>query len=87
MLKKKIGIWHNIKIDFLKKHRRSKVSLQSKVKFINNLKKIGYCINSKKKSDIVKTIKAFQRHYRKELIKGIIDKECTIIAQNIRKKN
>ena len=85
--KKKIGIWHNIKIDFLKKHRRSKVSLQSKVKFINNLKKIGYCINSKKKSDIVKTIKAFQRHYRKELINGIIDKECTIIAQNIRKKN
>ena len=30
--------------------------------------------------------KAFQRHYRQELINGLLDKECLIIAQNLSKK-
>ena len=68
------------------KFRKIKVVNQSKLEFIHKLKKIGYCFNSKRKGISIKIIKAFQRHYRKELINGIIDKECLIIAKNISKK-
>ena len=82
----KIGIWHNLKEGDLVKFRKIKIVNKSKVKFINKLKKIGYCFNSGRKGSSIKIIKAFQRHYRKELINGIIDKECLIIAKNISKK-
>jgi len=59
---------------------------RDKIKFIKNLNKIGYCISSKKKLFLNKTIKAFQRHFRQELINGSLDKECLIIAQNLAKK-
>lgn len=83
---KKIGIWHNCKTKDLIKFRQVRISNKFKSEFINNLKKIGYCFNIKKKTNFLKTVKAFQRHYRKELINGIIDKECMIIAINILKK-
>ena len=83
---KKIGIWHNCRTEILKKFRKVRVSPKFKSEFIYSLKKIGYCLNNKKKSNYLKIIKAFQRHYRKELINGIIDKECLIIAKNISKK-
>ena len=83
---KKIGIWHNCKAKDLIKFRQVKISNKFKSEFINNLKKIGYCFNNKKKTNFSKTVEAFQRHYRKELINGIIDKECLIIAINILKK-
>ena len=83
---KKIGIWHNYRTEILKKFRKVRVSPKFKLKFIYSLKKIGYCLNNKKKSNSSKIIKAFQRHYRKELINGTIDKECLIIAKNISKK-
>jgi N-acetylmuramoyl-L-alanine amidase len=83
---KKIGIWHNCKTKELIKFRQVRISNKFKSEFINNLKKIGYCFNNKKKTNFLKTVKAFQRHYRKELINGIIDKECLIIAINILKK-
>ena len=83
---KKIGIWHNCKTKDLIKFRKVRISNKFKSEFINNLKKIGYCFNNKKKTNFLKTVKAFQRHYRKELINGIIDKECLIIAINILKK-
>jgi len=83
---KKIGIWHNCRTETLKKFRKVRVSPKFKSEFIYNLKKIGYCFNNKKKSNYLKIIKAFQRHYRKELINGIIDKECLIIAKKISKK-
>ena len=83
---KKIGIWHNCKTKDLIKFRKVRISNKFKSEFINNLKKIGYCFNIKKKTNFFKTVKAFQRHYRKELINGIIDKECLIIAINILKK-
>ena len=82
----KIGIWHNYKTKYLVKFRQVKISNKSKTQFINELKKIGYCFNNIKKGSFLKIIKAFQRHYRKELINGIIDKECLIIAKNISKK-
>ena len=83
---KKIGIWHNCKTKDLIKFRQVRISNKFKSEFINNLKKIGYCFHNEKKTNFSKTIEAFQRHYRKELINGIIDKECFIIAINILKK-
>ena len=83
----KIGIWHSCKPSLLRKYRNIKIlKKKDKIKFIKNLNKIGYCFSSKKKSFLVKMLKAFQRHYRQELINGHADKECLIIAQNLSKK-
>ena len=82
---KKIGIWHSCNFKKLIKFRKIKIGKNLKLQFIKNLIRIGYCINTKKKSDFAKIIKAFQRHYRRELINGIIDKETLIIAKNITK--
>ena len=66
--------------------RRIKIfTKQDKVKFFKNLNNIGYCFPTKNKSFFIKIVKAFQRHYRKEQINGILDKECLIISQNLRK--
>ena len=84
---KKIGTWHHFKPDFLSKFRKIKISSKKdKVKFSKNLSNIGYCFSNKNNSFFPKTVSAFQRHYRKELINGFIDKECLIIAQNLSKK-
>jgi N-acetylmuramoyl-L-alanine amidase len=83
---KKIGIWHWCKPNFLKKFRKIKIKKkQEKIEFVKNLTNIGYCFSTNNKSFFVKIVKAFQRHYRKELINGLIDKECLIIAQNLSK--
>ena len=83
---KKIGIWHWCKPNFLKKFRKIKIKKkQEKIEFVKNLNNIGYCFSTNNKSFFVKTVKAFQRHYRKELINGLIDEECLIIAQNLSK--
>ena len=80
----KLVIWHNYKVSFLRKYRKVKISKEKdKIKFIKNLKKIGYCFSINKKLFLAKTLKAFQRHYRQELINGCLDKECLIIADNL----
>ena len=84
---RKIGIWHNCNNKELIKSRKIKISIKFKSRFIKNLKKIGYYFFSKKKTKIFKIVKAFQRHYRQELINGIIDKECLIIANNLLKNS
>ena len=82
-----IGIWHRCKPSLLRKYRNIKnLEKKDKIKFIKNLNKIGYCFSNKKKSVFIKTVEAFQRHYRKELINGFLDKECLTIAQNLAKK-
>tara|TARA_B100000029_G_C17473527_1_gene922843 strand:+ start:487 stop:1209 length:723 start_codon:yes stop_codon:yes gene_type:complete len=82
----KIGIWHNYNSKFLKKNRRIKINEEKdKNEFMKILNKIGYCVKFKKNSLLIKIIKAFQRHYRKELINGLLDKECLIIAKNLLK--
>jgi N-acetylmuramoyl-L-alanine amidase len=87
LAKKKIGIWHDYKPNFLRKFRKKKVfKKHDEVKFFKNLNAIGYRFSFKKKFLMTKIVKAFQRHYRKELINGLLDNECLIIAQNIRKK-
>ena len=87
LAKKNIGIWHNYKPSLLRKFRKINISKkQDKTKFVKNLKKIGYCFSTSKKSFFTKIIKTFQRHYRRELINGLLDKECLIIAENLSKK-
>jgi len=87
LAKKNIGIWYSHKLSLLRKFRKVKIfTKEDKAKFVKNLNNIGYCFSTKNKSFFIKTIKAFQRHYRKELINGLVDKECLIIAQNISKK-
>ena len=83
----RIGIWHHCKPNLLRKYRNIKIlEKKDKIKFIKNLNKIGYCFSNKKKSFFIKIVEAFQRHYRKELINGLLDKECLTIAQNLAKK-
>tara|TARA_Y100000590_G_scaffold305044_1_gene344038 strand:+ start:1829 stop:2554 length:726 start_codon:yes stop_codon:yes gene_type:complete len=83
----KIGIWHNIPLTFLKKFRKTKLDKKiDKINFVKYLTKVGYYLPKNKEIFFVKTVKAFQRHYRKELINGILDKECLIIAKNLSKK-
>ena len=87
LAKENIGIWHDCKPNLVRKYRKIKVfTKQDKTKFVKNLNSIGYCFLVKKKSFFIKTVKAFQRRYRKELINGLLDKECLIIAQNLAKK-
>ena len=87
LAKKKIGIWHDYKPNFLRKFRKIKIfKKHDKVKFVKNLNNIGYCFSFRKNFLFTKTVKAFQRRYRKELINGLLDKECLIIAQNLTKK-
>jgi len=86
LFNEKIGIWHHFKPAFSKKFRNvKKFEKKDVIKFIQNLNKIGYCIDKKKKTFFIKNLIAFQRHFRSELINGILDKECLIIAQNLSK--
>ena len=88
LAKNGIGIWHDYKTDFLKKYRAKKILIQKdKNQFLKNLAKIGYCVKNKEKSFFVKMVKNFQRHYRKELINGILDEECLIISKNLTKNS
>ena len=87
LAKNKVGIWHDYEPNLLRKFRRTKVLItQDKKRFVKNLNKIGYCLSAHNKPFFIKTISAFQRHFRKELINGILDKECLMIAQNLTKK-
>jgi len=87
LAKNKVGIWHDYEPNLLRKFRRTKVLIQEdKKRFVKNLNKIGYCLSAHNKPFFIKTISAFQRHFRKELINGILDKECFMIAQNLTKK-
>ena len=86
--KYKIGIWHDLSLEEIKKDRRLKVKNFLKLKFINNLYKIGYPRNlkiKKKKYDKILTI-AFQRRFRQEMVNGKIDKECLTISESLSKK-
>jgi len=87
LAKKNIGIWHNFNSDYLKKFRKINIKKkQDKKNFIRDLRNIGYCVSFRKRSILFKVIKSFQRRYRKQLVNGVVDKECAIIAQNLSKK-
>jgi len=86
--KKKIGLWHNLNSNFLKKLKKKRIrTRQDKKIFISCLSKIGYCIYPKISSLIYsKTVKSFQRHFRQDIVDGKLDQECLIIASNLVKK-
>ena len=67
------------------KNRKKKISQKDKLIFIKFLNKIGFQtrFDAKKSKYQKKLIEAFQRRFRPELISGIIDKECFIIAKNL----
>ena len=85
--KNNIGLWHTLKKKELLKNRNFKTSKIEKELFYNNLFKIGY--SKKPLKDLSKNrylkdlIKAFQRRFRQEMIKGIIDQECLLISKNL----
>ena len=86
--KKKIGLWHDLNHNFIKKKRNVELKKNDKLKFFKNLAKIGYpkikFIYETKYTKLI--TKAFQRRFRQELINGIIDQECLVISDNIAKK-
>ena len=86
--KKKIGLWHDLNHNFIKKKRNIELKKNDKLKFFKNLAKIGYpkikFIYETKYTKLI--TKAFQRRFRQELINGIIDLECLLISNNIAKK-
>ena len=83
----RIGIWNNCNRNLLQKYRGKNIFKRSeKIKFIKNLNKIGYRFIGSKIFAFKKTISSFQRRHRTQLINGILDKECMIIAENLSKK-
>jgi len=82
---KKIGIWHNINEQKLKKLRRKRISNIKMNNFIKCMSKIGYLTKNLKNNKKIKLFKSFQRRFRQKLINGKIDKECLIIAEKLSK--
>ena len=80
-----IGYWHNLNQNFIIKKRNIKLEKTEKLKFIQNLYKIGYSINHKmpEKKYLRLITTAFQRRFRQQLINGIIDLECLLISNNL----
>ena len=79
LAKKKIGIWHNLTIEKCKKARN--VKYINKKDFFSELKIFGYNIAFSNVYEMRKIVKNFQRHYRPEIVNGIIDKECFLIIK------
>ena len=85
LAKKKIGIWHKMKEQKLKKFRSKKISNIEIITFIKYLSKIGYLTKNLKNNQKTKLFKSFQRRFRQKLINGKVDKECLIIAEKMSK--
>ena len=83
LARKKIGIWHKMKEQKLKKFRNKKISNIEIITFIKYLSKIGYLTKNLKNNQKTKLFKSFQRRFRQNLINGIIDKECLIITKKL----
>ncbi|MDB4157532.1 N-acetylmuramoyl-L-alanine amidase [Candidatus Pelagibacter sp.] len=88
--KNMIGIWHTLKKRELIKNRKVKISKKEQDFFFNNLVKIGYSKKILKiidKDKYLKNVtKAFQRRFRQELVNGKIDRECSLICENLLKE-
>ena len=76
--KNKLSIWHKLNVSYLVKNRGKKLNTKKNKIFNNFLKKIGYR-GYKQKNLIL----SFQRRFRSELINGISDEECFVIAKNL----
>ena len=85
--KNKIGLWHKLSKQELRKNRTLKISKIEENIFLKNLFKIGYSKkylkdNSKNKY-LRELAKTFQRRFRQELVNGKIDQECLLISKNL----
>jgi len=82
-----LAIWHNINLKKCKEARNIKLDSNDQKIFLNNLYKIGYC--KIYKHDKINNLKlltiAFQRKFRLELVNGIVDRECFLISENLKK--
>ena len=87
LARSKLSKWHNLDEKKLRKKRLKPLNFIEDSKLMRNLSKIGYLKFSKKNYNLNKKIliKAFQRHYRQELINGISDQECLLISKNLLK--
>ena len=85
LARSRLSQWHKLNEKKLSKKRLIKLNSYEENKFLRNLKKIGYIGISHKYPNLKKRIiiKAFQRHFRQELINGISDQECLIISKNL----
>ena len=85
LAKSKLSQWHNLDEKKLKRKRLISLSLVEERNFMMNLNKIGYFKISLKNYNLKKRIiiKAFQRHFRQNLINGIADQECLMISKNL----
>ena len=85
LAKSRLSKWHNLDEKKLSEKRLIKLNIYEEHKFLSNLKKIGYLRISHKYPNLKKRniIKAFQRHFRQELINGIPDQECLIISKSL----
>ena len=86
LAKNKVGFWHNLNLNKIKKFRKVKLSSNiEKNKFFKNLNKIGYNDIKKLKTNISNKylIIAFQRRFRQGLVNGKLDKECLLISKNL----
>ena len=76
LAKKNLSYWHKFDQNDLKSLRNIKISEIEKIKFFQNLSKIGYFCKNR-----LAVTKAFQRRFRQQLINGRIDKECVKISK------
>ncbi len=85
LAKSKLSLWHNLDEKKLKRKRLISLSLVEERNFMMNLNKIGYFKISQKNYNFKKRIiiKAFQRHFRQNLINGTADQECLMISKNL----
>ena len=81
--KNKIGIWHTLNKQDLKKNRKLKIRKIEENIFFNNLFKIGYSKDNIKNEHFRELAKTFQRRFRQELVDGKIDQECLLISKNL----
>ena len=81
--KYRIGFWHSLNKNILKKYRQKKINNLDKILFLQYLTKIGYFFKKKKINSISFVTIAFQRRFRPQLINGKIDLECLEIAKNL----
>ena len=85
LAKSKLSRWHNLNENKLKQKRLIILNLFEERNFMMNLSKIGYFQTLKQKNNTKKRniIKAFQRHFRQNLINGISDQECLMISKDL----
>ena len=79
---KKIGVWHKIDSKKCLKLRGKYLNIKSKF-FFEQLNKLGYSVQSSKKTELKKITNSFQRRFRPELIDGKVDRECLEIAKSL----